>query len=719
MNINNIHSIWQQFLYTAVLICLLACSPAAVYAAGTGGQNQEEQTAVNTGRQDSRSPSREEAEVSEVSDYEELSAAMAENWEEDYFASMTIDPDSAMVMIDGKEDSFTREFKVNQAEAEQILASGSSVESFLEEKEENTIYEVEEESTGDYTVTAPYQTRTLIIEDIVPEDAYLASSIIYNMEDHESILRFETEEETKKAYEAASKSYGSSRCFVDQIFYAGDVMESTQGELGGSTPDPGKCLSWGSRYMGMDYLKTQAPYYGYHDKITAAVIDSGVNTSHPMFAGGRISSLSRSFVGSNTRNISDSEGHGSHVAGIIADATPDNVQIVMLKVVNSSGKGNTFAIRNALRYAIKNKVSVINMSMGIENIPRGYTAIFDDVIKTSYYLGIPICVAAGNSGTNVKKVYPANTDIPITVGAINEDNSRGGYYDTEKGKYVHYSNYGSTIDFAAPGTDVISAGPKGRTYYYMTGTSMAAPHVTAAVCYIKMMQKNLSVKGVVNQLKSLAVDLGSKGKDNYFGWGCPDMSRLFSGGIRYPGQTVKPVVGKVRLSKVKNVKDGLEIRWKKTKKANNYTIYRKKGDGAYHKIATVPSGKRSYTDRHVTGGKSYTYMVKAGRYGIYGEGSNEKELLCMKPVSKLTAKKKSMSSLSISWKKSRKATGYEIRLSSARKMTKARKIRSVKPKVQIKHLRYKYCYYQVRAVNSSGKKNNYSAWSSVKKVRMR
>ena len=144
MNINNIHSIWQQFLYTAVLICLLACSPAAVYAAGTGGQNQEEQTAVNTGRQDSRSPSREEAEVSEVSDYEELSAAMAENWEEDYFASMTIDPDSAMVMIDGKEDSFTREFKVNQAEAEQILASGSSVESFLEEKEENTIYEVEE-----------------------------------------------------------------------------------------------------------------------------------------------------------------------------------------------------------------------------------------------------------------------------------------------------------------------------------------------------------------------------------------------------------------------------------------------------------------------------------------------------------------------------------------------------------------------------------------------
>lgn len=65
----------------------------------------------------------------------------------------------------------------------------------------------------------------------------------------------------------------------------------------------------------------------------------------------------------------------------------------------------------------------------------------------------------------------------------------------------------------------------------MSGTSMSAPHITAAVAYLKMLQPNLSVQGVYNELRARSKDLGAAGKDIYFGWGCPILTNLLTTGI--------------------------------------------------------------------------------------------------------------------------------------------------------------------------------------------
>ena len=152
--------------------------------------------------------------------------------------------------------------------------------------------------------------------------------------------------------------------------------------------------------------------------------------------------------------------------------------------------------------------------------PVSYTHL--DVYKRqAYEKGIPISCAAGNQetgGIDVRYCYPANYSKTIAVSAIDSS-----------GRLANYSNRGNGIDFAAPGTGIISADYKGNlTLRAMSGTSMAAPHITAAIAYLKMMQPNLSVKGVCRELELYCRNLGAK---KYYGRGCPILTNLFKKGI--------------------------------------------------------------------------------------------------------------------------------------------------------------------------------------------
>ena len=130
--------------------------------------------------------------------------------------------------------------------------------------------------------------------------------------------------------------------------------------------------------------------------------------------------------------------------------------------------------------------------------------------------GMTIVVAAGNEGTDVKTSYPSSSKYVITVGAINKKNR----VDKE------YSNFGSAVDFVAPGTEI-----KGYAtdlgipcMAIMTGTSMATPHVSAACALIKTVHPNYNQKQIYNVLKAHAVDIEAKGKDKYAGWGRIDLT---------------------------------------------------------------------------------------------------------------------------------------------------------------------------------------------------
>ena len=648
--------------------------------------------------------------VEELSGYKEISKTFALN-DQDSFGSISVDLSDTSFIKDGEEGRLEEEFDASRKEARQAVRSEKDMESFLEEKDPETLYHVEADDEGKLEITAPYQTRRLIVSSILEGDTYGASRVYYNTDDHETILEFDSQEQTKHAYEQVCRQLGDSACFVDEIYYVEDLLQEEPGTQVPAAP----CLSWGNRYMQMNQLKSKAAAGGYGGKVTVAVIDSGICRTNPLFSGGRVLDKGWNFV-SGSPDISDYKGHGSHVAGIICDATPANVRILVLKVTDIRGRASLYAVKNALRYAIRQKVQVINMSMGVTGEQAAGLTYLNDAIREARNKKIPICAAAGNDGVDVKYSYPANQKIPITVTAINADGTRGS--STEGKVKAIYANYGNTIDFSAPGTSIISAG-RGGDFYYMTGTSMAAPHVTAAIAYLKLLKPDISVKDVENQLKSMSRDFGPKGKDKYFGWGCPIMGNLFATGIKKTSPE-KTGPGQVSISGLFNKKKGVRISWKLSGKADGFKIYRSTSGGKFKKIAKVRSGKRSYMDTKTLQGRKYTYKIKAYKGKTDGTQSQGQTMIRQAGVSKFKIKRISAAEVTLSWKKNKKVSGYEILCSSSKSAANGTLIRVTgNNRKTISGLLSPYCFLQIRTYRTSGGKTYYSAWSGMKRIRMR
>ncbi|MBE6040975.1 MAG: hypothetical protein E7220_00460 [Clostridiales bacterium] len=329
-----------------------------------------------------------------------------------------------------------------------------------------------------------------------------------------TLLSFDTVEETREAYDRLCAKYGESDVVVD--------LPMLRAEAAG----------WGYEYMNLDdQIKRSEKVHGKDGtKVTVAVIDSGISKYHEVFAGRTISPYSRNIL-QNSTNYSDQTGHGTEVAGIIAESTPGNVELMILKVFGSDETVSFQNVGTAVRYAADNGADVINMSMSIpvnERIKENpdyedaiRTAVADLDSELSYAAGknIVICAAAGNEGGNMDELgsFPAGSTNTIAVGSIDKDRPVN---DNDTRSY--FSNYGSTLDFCAPGSDLTVAKKDTESDYWQDyGTSLAAPYITACCAYIKMDDPSAGNFAAKETLKSIAVDYGSEGRDDYFGWGMP------------------------------------------------------------------------------------------------------------------------------------------------------------------------------------------------------
>jgi len=235
------------------------------------------------------------------------------------------------------------------------------------------------------------------------------------------------------------------------------------------------------------------------DEVLVAVIDSGINTSHELFEG-RISELSRSFVGTNQNNYEDQEGHGSHVAGIIAMGTSDNVKLLVLKIMQF-GTASVYNMERAVKYAANCGADVANISAGLDAIYEENVSAYEVYMKAARDSGMLIFAASGNEGEDIDAsvTYPAYSDYVEAVGAID-------LY----GELCAFSNYGEKQDFVAAGRAILSATVGSSTAYeYMYGTSMAAPHLAAAAAMVKTFRQNYTPDKIVQFLENICYDLGS------------------------------------------------------------------------------------------------------------------------------------------------------------------------------------------------------------------
>lgn len=258
-------------------------------------------------------------------------------------------------------------------------------------------------------------------------------------------------------------------------------------------------------------------------RIKIAVLDTGVALRHPELQ--HSLDTGRDFVniinGQNTfvgdylgyDNIPEDEvGHGTHVTGIISargikmtQGLAPHCRIVPIRVLGAMKRGGSVVgagivenINAGIKYAIDQKVDIINMSLGIKNAGGGLP--HKEVIEYAADQGITIVAAAGNDGKQ-ELYYPGANPYVIAIGALGME-----------GKVAPYSTYGSHISFVAPGTNIYSTYLK-NNYAYSSGTSQAAPFVTALIALMKAYalkyKKRLSDKAI-KKILMLTADRESK-----------------------------------------------------------------------------------------------------------------------------------------------------------------------------------------------------------------
>jgi subtilisin family serine protease len=217
----------------------------------------------------------------------------------------------------------------------------------------------------------------------------------------------------------------------------------------------------------------------------------------------------------------DLDGHGTHIAGTIAAVGHNGVGMVGLawgarvmpvRCFDNSGSTSDAVLANGILYAASNGADVINNSYGAS----GFSQVLWDAIGYARSLGVVVVASAGNSNSRVEDRYPAGYPGVITVAGSRPDDGK-----------VGGSNWGSKIDVAAPGEDVLSLRatgtsaplPVGTQYQRMDGTSMAAPHVSALAALVLSRQPQLTPEQVRQAIRFGATDLGAPGPDDFFGHG--------------------------------------------------------------------------------------------------------------------------------------------------------------------------------------------------------
>ncbi len=270
---------------------------------------------------------------------------------------------------------------------------------------------------------------------------------------------------------------------------------------------PAEILPWGINRIGAPLVWPTTTA----DPIKVGIVDTGIDITHPDLAanvkGGR------SFVGYTT-SYQDDNGHGTHVAGIVASidntigviGVAPQADLYAIKVLDRRGSGYLSDIISGLDWAASNGIQVVNMSLGTNT----YSALFDQAVARTSAAGVVQVAAAGNDGPGAVD-YPGAFPSVIAVGATDSNNV-----------IASWSSRGPQVAVAAPGVSIYST-YKGGGYQTLSGTSMASPHVAGTVA-LMLTQPDPDLNGwepteVKSKLQATALDLGTAGFDTAYGSG--------------------------------------------------------------------------------------------------------------------------------------------------------------------------------------------------------
>ncbi len=250
--------------------------------------------------------------------------------------------------------------------------------------------------------------------------------------------------------------------------------------------------------------------------VKVAVLDSGIDLSHPdLRVAGGVNEVD------GARGYDDDRGHGTHVAGVIAALSNKQgvvgvgpaIELYAVKVLDKKGRGWWSDIFAGLDWCVDNGIQVANLSFGSAQ----YDQTYEEVIYRTHKAGVVLVASAGNNGPTPDSVhYPARYPGVIAVAAIDSSD-----------RLPSWSSTGPQVDLAAPGVDILST-YTGPHYTTLSGTSMAAPHVTGAAALSLAVDPKRSPNQVEDLLKATATTLAGLSTDQQ-GAGLVDALKAVNG----------------------------------------------------------------------------------------------------------------------------------------------------------------------------------------------
>lgn len=277
-------------------------------------------------------------------------------------------------------------------------------------------------------------------------------------------------------------------------------------------------LSWGVEALGLDkYSQYIAENHDVGASLNVglkvAIVDTGVQAIDPLKS---ILVPGYDFVDNDSDACQDTseDSHGTFIAGIVADCTRNTpVRIMPVRVIESKEAYLSAAV-NGIYYAVDNGADVINFSI---SVTIGPCSSLDEAVEYADKNNVVFVACSGNFKKNTSSVCPANIDSVITVSAINSGLEFSSLY----------SNYGHSVDVAAPGDGIISYGADGNLKT-LSGTSMSAGFISAGAALFMIDNPHCTPSQVQAAIKGICTDLGDEGFDIYYGNGIPDFSKLIN-----------------------------------------------------------------------------------------------------------------------------------------------------------------------------------------------
>ena len=293
---------------------------------------------------------------------------------------------------------------------------------------------------------------------------------------------------------AKAKAYGlNARVLYAEPDFVAQAM--------GSPDDPGFVKQWGM--VKVEAAQAWEVTAG-SPSVNIAILDTGIDLDHPDLANKIMSNAN--FGSSPT--VDDIHGHGTHVAGIAAAMTNNgigvagvgcNSTLMNVKVLGDNGSGTYSSVASGIIWAADNGAELINMSLG----GSAASSTLEDAINYAWSNGVIVVAAAGNSGSTTP-MYPAYYANCMAVAATDYNDAR-----------ASFSNYGDWVDVAAPGASIYST-LRNSGYGYMSGTSMASPHVAGLAALVFTAVSDTDGDGKLNdevrsQIEGTCDDVGVSG----------------------------------------------------------------------------------------------------------------------------------------------------------------------------------------------------------------